>query len=570
MFKRSIKRMVLGLTLFLFVTFYGVMITAVTIAGTINVGALFSFLITSYLVLWGGYSLISLVPREEIRNQFVLMTIALVVAVLLLELPAFVKLIDYRRTFSISGSLLGEEPGYLPDSELLYKPAPYHAVKMEFSRGNLGEVLCLPSNPAEPFDLKYDRNGFRNDEDLTNADIAVIGDSYVESPMLPSSLLATTRLAKLMQQTVANLGQSGYGPQQELAVLERYALPLHPKTLVWVFYEGNDLRDAERYADKISFLDSKWDRVDTVWHRSFTRNSLLWVTGMIQGCTPVHAAKNVITRAVIEGPEQKKQLVYFKGRSSSVGLTKQELDALKTSVTVIEEAYRLVRDNGGRLLVVFAPTAFRVYHDIANFTEAGEDVPPWDLNDLPDRLRRMISEISPDIDYLDLTPALKTAAKHNTLVFLSDDTHWSSEGHRVVSEALAEVLTKTATVYAEQPGLAKDRANKASVLSSGVIMVRNLDGTIRYWSEGAKNLYGWESHDVLGTTSHQLLKTVFPVPLEVIEETLRTRGWWKGQLIHERRDGSKVTVESHWDLQQNPHAQDRSITIIEVNDYSKS
>jgi PAS domain S-box-containing protein len=182
----------------------------------------------------------------------------------------------------------------------------------------------------------------------------------------------------------------------------------------------------------------------------------------------------------------------------------------------------------------------------------------------------MILEISPDIDYLDLTPELKSAAKHNTLVFLPDDTHWSSEGHRVVSEALAEALTRSPTVYAKQPGRAQDKANNDSVLSSGAIMVRNQDGTIRYWSEGATKLYGWESQVALGTTSHQLLKTVFPVPLDVIEETLRMNGHWEGQLIHERRNGSKVVVESHWDFQQNPHAQDRSITIIEVNHPSKS
>jgi PAS domain S-box-containing protein len=120
-------------------------------------------------------------------------------------------------------------------------------------------------------------------------------------------------------------------------------------------------------------------------------------------------------------------------------------------------------------------------------------------------------------------------------------------------------------MYAERPHRAQDETNTNSILSSGAIMVRNLDGTIRYWSEGAKKLYGWESQDVLGATSHQLLKTVFPVPLDSIEETLRVKGYWEGQLVHERRDGSKVTVGSRWDLQQNPHTQDRSITIVEVN-----
>lgn len=563
MFKRNIKQIVLGLALFLFVTIYCLLITV----GISDVRHLFSFLIASYLVLWGGYSLLSPVPREEIRSQFILMTMALGISLLLVESPALMNLIDYRLTFSISG---GAEPGYLPDSELVSKPAPYRAVKVEFSQGNIGQVLCLPSHAAEPFDLRYDKNGFRNEADLSSADIAVIGDSYVESPMLPSSLLATTRLAKLMEQTVANLGQSGYGPQQELAVLKRYALPLHPKSLVWVFYEGNDLRDAQRYADRISFLKSNLDEVDSAWDRSFIRNSLMWMTNAIQGCTPAHAAKDLITRAMIEGPEQKKHLVYFKGRSNTVGLTKQELDALKTSVAAIEEAYRLIRDDGGRVLVVFAPTAFRVYHDIADFTEAGEEIPQWDLNDLPDRLRRMISEISPEIDYLDLTPALKTAAKHNTLVFFPDDTHWTSEGHQVVSEVIANALKRRPVIYAEHPQPLQNKGNNDAILSSRVIMVRNLDGTIRYWSEGAKKLYGWESHDVLGATSHQLLKTVFPVPLESIEETLRAKGHWEGQLIHERRDGSKIKVGSHWDLQQNPQSQDRSITIIEINNPPKS
>ena len=567
MSSRNIRRFILGLTLFLFVAIY--VLTIMT--GIADARHLASFLIASYLIVWGGYALLSSVPRQEIRSQFILTTIALGVAVLLVELPAVVKLIDYRRTFSVSGNLLGEEPGYLPDPELVAKPAPYRTVKMEFSRGNLGEVLCLPSRPAEPFELKYDKNGFRNEEDLTTADIAVIGDSYVESPMLPSSMLATTRLAALVQTTVANLGQSGYGPQQELAVLKRYALPLHPKSVVWVFYEGNDLRDAQKYEEKVSFLKSNWNAIDSLWDRSLTRNVLSWLTGMIRGCTPVHAAKDIITHAIVLGPEHKKHLVYLKGRSSAVGLTRQELGALTTSVAAMAEAYRLVQADGGRFLVVFAPTAYRVYHDIADFKQAGEDIPQWDLNDLPDRLRRMIAEISPDIGYLDLTPALKSAAQQNTLVFFADDTHWSSEGHQVVAEALAKALTRSPTaIYAERPQRAHDETNAKSILSSGAIMVRNLDGTIRYWSEGAKKLYGWESQEVLGATSHQLLKTVFPVPLDSIEDTLRIKGHWEGQLVHERRDGSKVTVGSRWDLQQNPHTQDRSITIVEVNNPSES
>jgi hypothetical protein len=130
-------------------------------------------------------------------------------------------------------------------------------------------------------------------------------------------------------------------------------------------------------------------------------------------------------------------------------LTKEDLDALKTSVASMEEAHRLVKEEGGRLIVVFAPTAFRVYQDIARFEASGRESPPWVLDDLPDRLRQMIYEISPDIGYLDLTPSLKTAARKGSLVFLPYDTHWSVEGHRVVGDALARALTERMNIYAE-------------------------------------------------------------------------------------------------------------------------
>jgi hypothetical protein len=48
--------------------------------------------------------------------------------------------------------------------------------------------------------------------------------------------------------SVANLGQSGYGPQQELAVLKRYGCPPYDRNTSWVFYEGNDLLDVQEYA----------------------------------------------------------------------------------------------------------------------------------------------------------------------------------------------------------------------------------------------------------------------------------------------------------------------------------
>lgn len=153
-----------------------------------------------------------------------------------------------------------------------------------------------------------------------------------------------------------------------------------------------------------------------------------------------------------------------------------------------------------------------------------------------------------------------TVAKDGVFYFW-DTVHLTMPGSALLAEVTYSLLSG---IYPEQPPKAEDK-QKRDHIPSDALMIRNLDGTIRYWSDGAKRLYGWEPHDALGTTSHQLLKTVFPVPLKVIEEELRTKGRWEGKLIHVRRDGSKVTVLSHWDLQENPRSQARSATVIEIN-----
>jgi PAS domain S-box-containing protein len=95
------------------------------------------------------------------------------------------------------------------------------------------------------------------------------------------------------------------------------------------------------------------------------------------------------------------------------------------------------------------------------------------------------------------------------------------------------------------------------------IIVRDQDGTIRYWSREAELIYGWTSQEVLGTRTHNLLKTKFPTSLSTIQKEARQKLSWTGQLVHSRRDGSLVTVHSRWDIQQNP--QNKSLTVIEVN-----
>src|SRR5262249_43679373 len=85
-----------------------------------------------------------------------------------------------------------------------------------------------------------------------------------------------------------------------------------------------------------------------------------------------------------------------------------------------------------------------------------------------------------------------------------------------------------------------------------------------YWNRGALELYGWTTEQTVGkVTSHELLKTVFPMVVAQIEAELLSTGRWAGELVHTRRDGAQVVVASRWSLQRNK--QGAPVAVLESN-----
>jgi PAS domain S-box-containing protein len=106
-----------------------------------------------------------------------------------------------------------------------------------------------------------------------------------------------------------------------------------------------------------------------------------------------------------------------------------------------------------------------------------------------------------------------------------------------------------------------EELNKALNLAHA--FVRSPDGIIIHWTRGAESLYGWSQQDAVGKSTHDLLRTAFPIPFEEIQKHLLTSGEWKGELRHRCRDGDTVVVASHWSLQRDEHGRPRA--ILEVN-----
>ena len=100
-------------------------------------------------------------------------------------------------------------------------------------------------------------------------------------------------------------------------------------------------------------------------------------------------------------------------------------------------------------------------------------------------------------------------------------------------------------------------------LANDAIFIRDAEDRVTYWNQGAERLYGWSKEEALGHVTHNLLKTKFPAALSDIQAQLLAEGFWKGELIHTRRDGGIVTVDSNWTFRKD--ASNDQVSVLEMN-----
>lgn len=108
----------------------------------------------------------------------------------------------------------------------------------------------------------------------------------------------------------------------------------------------------------------------------------------------------------------------------------------------------------------------------------------------------------------------------------------------------------------------REQANLLN-LTTDAIFVRDLDLRIKYWNRGAEDLYGWTAEEARGEVSSELLKTVFPFPVERVKEELLANGRWEAELLRTTKNGTQIVVASRWSLQRDDKG--APIGILETN-----
>jgi PAS domain S-box-containing protein len=99
-------------------------------------------------------------------------------------------------------------------------------------------------------------------------------------------------------------------------------------------------------------------------------------------------------------------------------------------------------------------------------------------------------------------------------------------------------------------------------LTHDSVFVRDMGDVITYWNRGAEELYGWQKEEAIGKVCHELLQTIFPVPLEEMTAELLRTGRWEGELTQRKCDGSSLIVASRWSLQRDERG--RPVATLET------
>ena len=93
-------------------------------------------------------------------------------------------------------------------------------------------------------------------------------------------------------------------------------------------------------------------------------------------------------------------------------------------------------------------------------------------------------------------------------------------------------------------------AEQAALLEKArdAILVRDLEGTILFWNNGAERIYGWTREEAIGRNIGEFLYAN-PARFDEANKLAISRGEWYGELQHLTRDKREISVEARWTSQ---------------------
>ena len=293
-----------------------------------------------------------------------------------------------------------------------------------------------------------DEHGFHNPPGLWQArtiDLVSVGDSFTQGWCVQSERNFVSRIRERHPITL-NLGMAANGPLIMLATLREYGPVLKPRTVLWFYFEGNDLGDLRDERDSALLrrylndgyrqrLVERQPEIDIALRRYLDglnpttatarelRDALFDTSqwrlrlGTTVKLSTLRARLNLVGGAA--NPEQ--TVAVPSDRSQSMG------DLYELFEEVLDQATRTVESWGGRMYFVYLPA--RTEYD------------PRDRQPNPDRSAVLARAAAVGLPVIDVTPVLTEAGDPMRFFPFRTADHYNEAGHELVAQTVLSHLS---------------------------------------------------------------------------------------------------------------------------------
>ena len=342
---------------------------------------------------------------------------------------------------------------------------------------------ALSEGKTHRYEFRTDDEGFRNAATRARIDIAALGDSFTDAQTVAIDDAWPQQLERRLGIAVQNYGTAGFGPQQELLVLQDFAIRHAPRLVVLAFFAGNDLRDAEVFDTTGGARHAGGDHPRPGWPiKTIVTRADEWFLGSAMSAAGAVLASGRAGEQGSRGREERGSgvasppfdrgvfSVDASGRPLRWAFLPPYLRLLHFSVgdferrqgwdltrRALREMQRTAHGAGAELVVMFVPFKSQVYLPLldrsmprADLTRALEQTlrPLGPAVDVDTMLRNrlalndMMTAFCRDagIPLLDTTERLRSRVEAGEAMFFPDDSHLNEAGEAALAEMLAQFL----------------------------------------------------------------------------------------------------------------------------------
>jgi hypothetical protein len=232
---------------------------------------------------------------------------------------------------------------------------------------NKTTVFCNESGEMSIF--MSDRYGFNNPDEQwdNNIELVILGDSFAQGACVNSGQDIASILRNETGASIINLGSEGNGPLIELATLKEYGELLKPESVIWMYYEGNDLDgnlENELSSDLLrKYLNQKFSQ------NLVDKQSTLDI--MINNQVKKNESKVLLERDrnISNWSSRWFRLYNIRSLLNLDDYVESELKITSDFKNVLDTANLSVQEWGGKLYFVYLPSFNRYYSEIENHDE---------------------------------------------------------------------------------------------------------------------------------------------------------------------------------------------------------